>query len=317
MSINFLNTNNKLNSSNIAWLDVFFETKKLQLHQVLWSVYTKQEFNKYRWHIPWSLYLLDYKPEILNYKEILEKARYTGKVESITLEWEWNNGFVVQVSDICIKFKNQGSTTDFNQEKKNYKTVENIYNDYMTHQNLFKIPWLQRHISDDDMIVMEYIPGFTLAHTFILKDKNIKEKNIIEFLNDDEYWDYDDILLINQRLKSIVKWNKTNMYNNLFDKLKDHELRTILLYLWIQQDEIDQISSEKNRDNLIEYCTSQQTQKEYNLWKKVLLDNGIIHIDDHAENLKVYNSVLYGLDFWNITFLNPLKWEWSILLKHR
>jgi hypothetical protein len=107
------------------------------------------------------------------------------------------------------------------------------------------------------------------------------------------------------------------MYNNLFGKLKDHELRTILLYLWIQQDEIDQISAEKNRDNLIEYCTNKQTQKEYNLWKKVLLDNWITHIDDHAENLKVYNNVLYGLDFWNVTFLQSSQWEWSILLEHR
>ena len=245
MGIHVFNTNNKLDASNIAWLDVFFETQKLQLHQILWSVYTKQEFQKYRWNIPWSMYLLDYRPEILSHKEILEKARYTGKVESITLEGEWKNWFVVQVSDICIKFKNQNSDTDFIQEKNNYEKIQDIYNNHMMHQNLFKIPWLQRHISNDDMIVMEYIPGFTLAHTFILKDKKIKEEDIIQVLNNGEYKSYDDIILINQRLESIVKWDKTNMYDNLFDKLKDHELRTILLYLWIKQDEIDQISSEK------------------------------------------------------------------------
>jgi len=317
MSIHCIQNNNKFNSSYIAWLDVFFEIQKLQLHQVLWSIYTKEEFKKYRWHIPWSEYLLQYRPEVLIHKEILEKARYTGKVQSMTLEGEWKNGFVVQLSDICIKFKNEDSVTDFKQEKKNYEKIENIYNESMLNQDLFKIPWLQRYISNDDMIVMEYIPGFTLAHTFILKDKNIKEKNIQSVLENPEYEDYHDIALINQRLQSIVKWDTTTMYDNLFEKLKDHELRTILLYLWIQQDEIDQISSEKNRDNLIEYCTNKETQKEYKLWKKILLDNWITHIDDHAENLKVYNNVLYWLDFWNVTFLHPSQWEWSILLQHR
>lgn len=317
MSMHVLNTNNKIDLSCITWLDFFFKIQNLQLHQILWSVYTQEEFKKYRWHTPWSEYLLDYRPEILTHKEILEKARYTGKVDSMTLEGEWKNGFVVQLSDICIKFKNQDSMTDFKQEKKNYEKIENIYNNHMSYQNLFKIPWLQRYISNDDMIVMEYIPGFTLAHTFILKYKNIKEENIKAFLSDEKYEKYDHVVLINQRLESIVKWDTTTIYNNLFQKLKDHELRTILLYLWIQQDEIDQISLEKNRDNLIEYCTDKQTQKEYNLWKKVLLDNGITHIDDHAENLKVYNNMLYGLDFWNVTFLQSSKWEWSILLEHR
>lgn len=290
MSLNLLEKKERIHNH-----PVFLEKNKSFIQHTLSNTYTAQEYIESRWDIPGALYLLDYKPEIVQHKVLLEKILKTERIENMTLEWIWSQGYVVQISDICLKLKNQDSSTDFIKELQNYKTIEQLYNQYMGNQSYFKIPWLQRHLCDRHTIAMEYIPWFTLAHHFILKEKKIKEKELIDTI--ESHKEYDDISHICSRL-----WDN---YDHIFDKLKDHELRTILLYLWIKEEEIENISH-LDTEFLIEYSINNKvvdnTRKVYKERKTYLSKNGIKEIDDHWENLKIHNNILYGMDFGNIIF---------------
>lgn len=300
----------KENSKILTKKDSLYENildKKTHLVDSLSSVYTKEEFQDKRSNVAWTEYLIEHKPEILEYKTILDSILNTGRVNSMTLEGEWKTGFVIQISDICLKFKNQDNTIGFSNEKKNYQLIQDIYNKTMLDQDLIRVPWLQRYLSNRDMIVMQYVPWFTLAQNFILKDKKIKENDLILVLQNQKW---NDIEWINDRLLNRVHWEKEIMYNDLFEHLKDHELRSILIHMWVQEDEMMNVAL-LDTEFLIEFTMDKSIANDvrlwYKRWKNILSEHGIESLDDHWENLKIHNNQLYCLDFGNITFKKKYK----------
>lgn len=280
------------NSTERSYNDSLSDT----LHDTLSLVYTEQEFLEKWWHIPWAEYLLMYRPEICQHKDILEKIRNTRRVDSMTLEGEWTEWYVVQISDICLKFKNneKENRADFEQELDHYKLIESIYLQNKEKNPYLQIPQLQRELSYDTTIAMEYIPWFTLAHHYTLQQHALTEADFKHLLEDS---DDDDILLITERLEG--------NYNNLFVRLKDHELRTLLVWLGISSEEIEQ-NGAKNTLTLLEGALVGKNKTKliqaYKHWKKALENEWIVSIDDHGENLKIFDNCLYALDFWNIIF---------------
>ena len=277
--------------------DLVIETKKSTIDVLSWY-YTKEEYLSKWWEIPWAIYLLENRPEILKEKKLLEEIRKTKRVRSITLEWEWSKWYVVQISDICIKFKNEYSDTNFKTELNNYKLIEEIYNNQYPDElkKYFKIPKLQRYLCDKDCIAMEYIDWNALSIEYILKEKNISIEDIKEFVEKNRLL-FDDIDLIYKRL--------------ILDPiLKDHEIRKILLYMWVDEYQIMNICVLDNQF-VMEYCIKSESVNAYKKRKEIIRGNNILSIDDHCDNLRINSDgILYWLDFGNIIFnkKNINKW---------
>lgn len=268
------------------------------------KVYKSSEFEQLWWDVPWAMYLLSYKPEILQHKPLLEAIRKTNKIEQITLEWEWAQWFIMQLSDICIKFKNQDSQTDLGKELSNYKKIEQIVLEWLWDNPYYNIPQLERHLCDKNHIVMEYIPWFSLATNFVLKDKKISPELIYDQIFSNMQHSMDDIEMIRERL--------SNYYidkDNILDYIKEHELRTILYYMGVDEDEFGNVSS-LDTIFLIDYCLWSASSDYVNIYKKfqkLLRENNILSIDDHGSNIKLHNNKLYGLDFGNIVYSKKYK----------
>lgn len=264
--------------------------------------YTPQEFEKLRGDIPGAMYLLEYKPEILEHKDLFEAIRKTKKVKQIILEDVWSQWYVVQISDICVKFKNKDSQTNFRKELSNYKLIEDLHMQ-LGPNDLYSIPILERYLCNDRRIVMEYIPWFSITTNFVLKDKGMSPNDIYNTIYKSQY-DYDDLSHIKERLDKMDVNEK-----NILNYIKEHELKTVLHYLWIEEVEFENVSW-LDTLFLIEYCLGKESPDYLQIYKKrkqILKNNHILSLDDHGGNIKLYNNRLYGLDFWNINFTTRLK----------
>lgn len=268
--------------------------------------YSYDEFGELWWSVPWALYLLSYRPEILKYKGLFEAIRKTKKIHQITLEWEWSKWFVVQLSDICIKFNNDDIHNTFEAEYNNYKLIEECYKQ-LWKNNYFDIPILEHNLCSDKYITMEYIPWFTLLVNNLLKKYKINSKMIYEFIHKNaELDDYDDLLLIKYRLKS----HNVDI-NNIMSYIKEHELITVLIYMWVDESFFIH-SPTVDPLEFIAWCFTENTKQYVDIYKKrqqILHKNWILSIEDHGGNLKIYNDRLYWLDFWNVTYTNKHKWN--------
>lgn len=286
-------------------MEQYLASAKIWLHDELSPSYSFQEYIDLRWDIPWALYVVEHVPEILEHRDLLENIRATRSVAQMNLSgkgWEW---YVLQISDICIKCKNKNNPGNFLTEIENYKQIEHIYSIYMNNQNLFAIPELQYSLSDERVIAMEYIPGLTLFHNFVLQDKKITSEIIWKYL--EQYNQFPQLSHIAKRL-----WYN---YVDCIYRLQDYELEQILLLFGISESYRKVIASQRYRDSMIEQVLGKDYLDVYTLWKDLLQDHGIDHIDDHSENLKIYNNKLYGLDFGYVTF--NLSKSWSVLNQHR
>lgn len=281
---------------NIVW---YISTKsqiKNTFDKYSLEVYSLEEIKKLRWHIDWALYAFSYRPELRNHKVLLERIRNTKMINLLSLENDGSKWYVIQISDICIKFKNQFSNTDFEKEIENHLMIEDIYKSLSEEdKKYFGIPWLEKYLSNENQITMEYIPWFTLSTNFVLKDKNIKPKDIYSYLINNNHIE-NELTFIIKRLLSLG----LNQHN-IFKIIKEHELKTILIYMWIDEEEFEDVSILDN-EFLIDSMLWDNYTKIYKKRKNKLKQNKIEYIDDHGNNLKIYNCKLYGLDFGNITF---------------
>ena len=176
------------------------------------ETYSQEEINKLRWHIDGALYAFSYRPELKNHKVLLEKIRNTKMINLLSLENDGSKWYVIQISDICIKFKNQFSNTDFEKEIENHLMIEDIYKSLSEEdKKYFDIPWLERYLSNENQITMEYIPWFTLSTNFVLKDKNIKRKDVYNYLINNSHVENDLTYIIKRLLSSGLN------HNNIFE----------------------------------------------------------------------------------------------------
>lgn len=271
-------------------------TNVAALSQTLSSTYSREEFIINRQSYQWAEYLLQCIPDILRYKPLLEAIRKTKQTNILFLENDGSQGFVVQISDICIKFRKEESTDDnFDQEYKNYLTIEDIYTTHQEELSGMSIPGLQRHLCTADYVTMEYVPGLTLTTHFVLKDKKVTTDAVLAMIQKGSRHSdggSDEARLVCQRLQTLSLTPDTIM-----DHIKDHELRTLLIHHGIVPEGEFENVAHLDTNFLVEYVTSTDMMRVYEKWKEILDKEWIASIDDHGDNLKFHNGILYALDF--------------------